>query len=182
MADEAMVERVFEQLFGEAEASVYAVLDGASIEGLLPALREDGPEHCCLYSGELEPDVEEAAPYLVRLDRGSPFTHWLIAEGWGKHWGIFALAKADLRAMRKHFRTFLMVRSPEGQPLYFRYYDPRVLRVYLPTCNAMELEAVFGLVLAYLAEAEKPQTMLRFVRKGTSLDLAQVALPQSAGV
>jgi hypothetical protein len=32
--------------------------------------------------------------------------------------------------------------------LLFRYYDPRVLRVYLPSCRPSELETVFGPVVS----------------------------------
>jgi hypothetical protein len=64
--------------------------------------------------------------------------------------------------MRRHFRSFLTVYDPDGKPLLFRYYDPRVLRVYLPTCDARELETVFGPVVAYLLEGEDPGDLLRF--------------------
>jgi hypothetical protein len=86
----------------------------------------------------------------------------LIAQGWGKQWGIFVVSAVDSKTLRKHFRTFLMVRSPEGKQLYFRYYDPRVLPVYLPTCNAAETTFVFGPVAAYLCESEAPDTLLVF--------------------
>ena len=61
-----------------------------------------------------------------------------------------------------HLRTFLKVYGPDLKPLYFRYYDPRVLRVYLPTCNDQELQTVFGPVLRYLLEDEDPATLLKF--------------------
>jgi hypothetical protein len=120
------------------------------------------PEFACLYRGELAPDLAEVAPYLVRLEPETEFADWLVSEGWGKHWGVFALAHATLREMRQHFRSFLTVYDPEGKPLLFRYYDPRVLRVYLPTCDARELETVFGPVGAYLLEGEDPNELLRF--------------------
>jgi hypothetical protein len=88
----------------------------------------------------------------------------LIEKGWGNHWGIFAVANTELKTMRRHFRTFLMVYDPEGKPLYFRYYDPRVLRVYLPTCNLEETDAVFGPISGYMMEGENPETLLRFSR------------------
>jgi hypothetical protein len=58
------------------------------------------------------------------------FTNWILEHGWGKNCGIFATSAADLRQMRRHLRTFLVVHDEEGKPLYFRYYDPRVLRVF----------------------------------------------------
>ena len=58
--------------------------------------------------------------------------------------------------------------DPTGKPLLFRYYDPRVLRVYLPTCNAEELKTLFGPVQAYIMEDESGAAMLRFrLKNGT---------------
>jgi hypothetical protein len=158
-----------QHLFVEEGTGVFAVLDGASVRDLLTRLYDQQPEFCCLYRGELKPDLAEVAPYLVRLEPGSEFTQWLLEHGWGKHWGIFALAPVDLQTLRRHFRRFLVVYDPDGKPLYFRYYDPRVLRVYLPTCNADELAAVFGPVESCVLEDEDPGVVLRFRVESGSL-------------
>ncbi len=107
------------QLFSaESDLNAFAVLDGASIPDLLDHLYGDPrPEFVCLYRGELKPDIAEIAPYLVRLEQNHPFTTWLFAEGWGKHWGIFALSEAGLKTVRTHFRKFLMVKDAEGSQL-----------------------------------------------------------------
>jgi hypothetical protein len=39
--------------------------------------------------------------------------------------------------MARRRRRFLRVKDEDG--LVFRFYDPRVMRVYLPTCAAGEL-------------------------------------------
>src|SRR5207237_435347 len=120
----------------ERSVNTFAVLDGASIPDLLDQLyTKPRPEFVCLYRGELEPDIAEVAPYLVNLEPRTLFTDWLLTEGWGKHWGIFVHTTDGLKAIRTHLRKFLMVNDPEGKQTYFRYYDPRVLRVFLPTCN-----------------------------------------------
>ncbi len=82
---EAMLKKITDALFIDSSNEVYAVLDGASIPILRDKLYEDEPEHVCLYAGDLEPDMEEVAPYLVRLDRGSRFWNWVIEEDWGNH-------------------------------------------------------------------------------------------------
>ncbi|HEX7315415.1 MAG TPA: DUF4123 domain-containing protein [Pyrinomonadaceae bacterium] len=177
---EAATQSLFDRLFADEAAHVYAVLDGASVEELLPKLHELEPEYECLYRGELEPDMAEVAPYLVRLEPGTEFADWLVEEGWGKHWGVFAVTDADLRETHKHFRGFLTVYDPSGRPMLFRYYDPRVLRVYLPTCNAEELRAIFGPVACYLLEAEDPNTLLRFQLDGDSLRREALTLDEEA--
>jgi hypothetical protein len=158
-----------EKLYEEEGNVVYAILDGASVSGLLKQLAEQQPEHVCLYRGELEPDMAEVAPYLVKLEHDTPFTDWVLDRGWGNHWGIFAECAADLDSLRRHFRTFLTVHDDSGKPLLFRYYDPRVLRTYLPTCNGEELKSLFGPVQAYVMEDESGASMLRFRLKNGSL-------------
>ena len=153
---------VSQKLFADEARSVYAILDGASIPGLLANLHRHQPDYFCLYRGELPADMAEVAPYLVHLQVNTEFTSWVTGEGWGKHWGIFALSGADLRALRQHFRGFLTVYDPKIRPMLFRYYDPRVLRTYLPTCDSGELDAIFGPVDSYLVEDEAGEGMLRF--------------------
>jgi len=159
---ESIVKAVSANLFAEEGGRVFAVLDGANIGDLLDKLQQLEPEYYCLYRGDLKPDVAEVAPYLVRLRPETPFTEWIIEKGWGKNWGIFVHSSATLQAMRKHFRGFLTVYDSNGKPMLFRYYDPRVLRLYLPTCNAEELQTVFGPVISYMLESEDPNTLLRF--------------------
>ena len=144
MSDQVPLKVLREQLFAIPGAMVYAVLDGASVPELPQRLAQWQIESVCLLRGELPPDVAQTASYLAAFQPDTPFAELVLSEGWGKHWGIFVISNAHFRALRQHFRSFLMVYTPEGKPVYFRYYDPRVLRVYLPTCNTPELRTVFG--------------------------------------
>ena len=139
-------------LFSDDESNVYTVLDGASVPNIIENLAKYKAESICLYRGELDPELAQTAPYLVHLKPDTALTNWVLT-GVGHHWGIFATSKANIKAMRKHFRTFLMVYDPKGELMYFRYYDPRVLRVYLPTCDEGEMRQIFGPVGQYYAES-----------------------------
>ncbi len=147
-----MFQRLREMLFTEEDHSVYAVLDGASVPGLLEKLHAAREEWVSLYRGELEPDLAQVAPYLVKLRNPSPLTDWILSEGWGNHWGIFATTPVGIEALRRHFRKFLRVRDHTGKVLYFRYYDPRVMRIYLPTLNRAEITAVYGPISRFISE------------------------------
>ncbi len=144
------------------DTQLYAVLDGARNTGIHPAVLQSECEFECLYAGELEPDLAQAAPYLVKLARDRPFADLLIRQGWGDSWGIFVRSSTAFRDLRRHLRKFLMVYDPALKPMYFRYYDPRVLRMFLPTCNEEELATIFGPVQYYLLEGADPDTLLRF--------------------
>jgi hypothetical protein len=121
------------------------------------------------------------APYLVRLEAGSPFAEFVLAGGWGTHWGSFFLTQANLRTLRDHFRQFHTVQLPDERTVLFRYYDPRVLRTFLPVCNADELAVFFGSVEAFVVESDSPETGLKFTRAGKALktDMFELKKPAS---
>lgn len=168
-------------LFASESESVYAVLDGASVPGLLTKLHTIKEEWACLYRGELAPDLANVAPYLVKLREKSEFTDWLLDEGWGRHWGIFAATPVGLEALRRHFRHFLRVKDPAGKVLYFRYYDPRVLRVYLPTCRRDEIKIIYGPVLRYLTEDARAGSAFVFPHDPVKIKPKTVDLLELAG-
>lgn len=143
-------------------ARVFAILDGAQIPDLRMKLYELKPVHYCLFSGELEPDMQEVAPYMVRLLPGTPFTEWLLNEVWGKNWGIFAQTRETVLEMRKHFSSLITVYNEEGNPLIFRYYDPRVWRKFLPTCQPDEVKSIFGKVDTFLVESEDKENLVQY--------------------
>jgi hypothetical protein len=139
------------------------------VDGLLEKLKDDQPQHACLFSGERGEVLASVAPYLVRLEEQTPFTDWVLEQGWGKHWGIFVLSNAELPDMQMHFGRLVIVHDPAGQPMYFRFYDPRVMATYLPTCTPQELAEVFGPVVSFVMEGEEPSVRLRFQFDGAKL-------------
>jgi hypothetical protein len=44
----------------------------------------------------------------------------------------------------------------------FRFYDPRVIAQFLPTCKPDELEIFFGKVQSFFAEAANGESLLQF--------------------
>jgi len=169
-----------QRLFNDDGLNVFAVLDGASIPSLLAELHGKNPplRFECLYRGALPSDMAEVAPYLVQLEPNAHFTNWLIDAGWGNHWGIFALSELDFQSIRYHFRALTRVYDETGKRfLYFRFYDPRVLRIFLPTCLAPQLIDMFGPVDYFLAEGESPFELLGFMRESGELVTNRTTLP-----
>lgn len=146
---------------------LFALVDAARDPGIYDALMEPGVEARCLYTEALPEALARAAPYLVDLDRSALFTD-RFREAWGRSWGVLVRSSAELDALRRHFKSLNVVRGPDGQRLLFRYYDPRVLRVYLPTCTRDELAQVFGPVRALITEGED-SVALRFTFDGQAL-------------
>lgn len=152
------------QGFNNAAPKVYALLDGARDPGIERLVRNSGAEFTCLYAGELSPDLSAAAPYLLHLDPQQPYTWQLLEQSWGQSWGCFAVVPAQvaLEELRNHFRTLLRVTDPDGNLLVFRFYDPRVLRVYLPTCTPQERAAIFGPAIKLIAETGTGHSLIAY--------------------
>lgn len=132
---------------------VYAIVDAACGETVLAKLVELGPVRAtCLFRGPTLEQLWAVAPYLVSVDRA--FFDWLRRTVWSEPWGILAMTDAPPRKLFIHLRNLLVVEDPVGETVYFRYYDPRVLKVFLPTCNTDQIELLFGPVIGYLAAAD----------------------------
>lgn len=117
--------------------------------------REHNPEHICLYEGDSEKFLASVAPWMFGFEQGSDFATWMLRSARGNSWGIFLRSSAEPVRLYRHLRKFLIVQSEEGKEMYFRYYDPRVLRVFLPTCEAPQLKEFFGPIEAFMAENEQ---------------------------
>lgn len=157
-------------LLAAAQEPVYAVLDGARDPSIYPFVLNCGMPYCSLYRGDAESDLEMVAPYLVYLAPGSAAMAGLIARGWAKSWGIFLTCGYPMEEVRKQLRRSLKV-GIEGSraPVYFRFYDPRVLRRFLPIADLSQFNEFAGPITSFLVEDEKGEAMLRFQRSGSSV-------------
>lgn len=162
-----------------SRVNVWVILDGARDDRIYGRVDGCHLERTCLYSGDLPWQLQMTAPYLVQLDPEDQFTDYLLRTGWGQSWGIFFRSESGMPSIRKHLRRFLVVQDESGKRLIFRYYDPRVLRVYLPTCWPAELRTIFGTIDCFLMEAEDPSTLLRFRLRGESLQQERFSLDQA---
>ena len=161
--NQSLLARIEEQLWPKGERrDIWMILDAARDRRIFRMLLESHFDYSCLYSGTLPPALEIVAPYLVQLEFEDRYTRRLIEQAWGNSWGVFLRSNTRMDKLRRHLRGFLVVRDPKGESLVFRYYDPRVLRVYLPTCTREELRTVFGPVECFWTEAENTETLLEF--------------------
>ncbi len=112
-----------------------------------------------LFAMPLAPKLESVAPYLVPLDYDDKKTRKFLSHAWGNSWGVFIRCDTSQDRLRRHLRSFVSVRDPGGQRLLFRYYDPRILRTYLPTCTSQELEYVFGPIECFMSEGKVAENL-----------------------
>ena len=174
------VDRLLQYLWQPASdgrtPQVYAIIDAARDDAIHPKLMAADVECLSLFRGEKAKELAAVAPYLVKLAQENDFTRWLLEKGWGNSWGIFAESTADLKQLKRHLQSILQVFDEEGDALFFRYYDPRVLRVYLPTCNQEELVIFFGPISTFFYEDEDASLSINQLDKNKKLreDKAQI--------
>ncbi|MBW2458710.1 MAG: DUF4123 domain-containing protein [Deltaproteobacteria bacterium] len=126
------------ETLGPAEG-LYGVMDAARSSHLKCLLQEGVDEHRSLYEGVQGRTLDEVAPYLVRFSPDSLLVDRLLSAGWGDAWGIYFRSQVHPKEVRRHLRRFLMVRADEPhERLYFRYYDPRVMRSFLPEATTRQ--------------------------------------------
>lgn len=166
---EEAADRALPVLRAVAEAgALHAVLDAARSDRILQVLREAVEEHRSLYEGVKGIALEDVSPYLVRLPADSRLLAQLVREGWMRRWGIFLEGPVPARELRRHLRRFLMSEAENGEPLYFRYYDPACLRDFWPTCSKRQLTELCGPIGAFLVEGERGE-VLRLTEDGRVL-------------
>ena len=96
--------------------------------------------------------MADCAPYLVHLTANSPALETLVQASWGKGWGIYLTSMESLKKIRRHLRRLLIVQTEDKRKLYFRFYDPLILNLFLPSCVSTELSRMFGPVSTYWTE------------------------------
>jgi hypothetical protein len=158
-----MFDRVAEALAREI-APIFAIVDGARDRSIPRMLRDSGLDYRSLYEGKAAEELGSFGPYLVAIPAGLEATEQWVRAGWGRSVGVFLSCEQPFDTVRRHLRRFLMVELENGRKAYFRFYDPRVLRVFLPNCTYEEWMQFFGPIRAYLAESEDAKSLLRFSR------------------
>lgn len=110
----------------QAGAPLWAIVDGASCPELPQLVDENGG--ICLYRASTPRDAPHA-PWLIPVLPDAPMAEDLTALGNIQHWGIIFASDAGERKLHRHFRRFTMLWTDanEQAPVYFRFFDPRVL-------------------------------------------------------
>lgn len=156
---------------------VFAVIDACDASTVPPRLRDMGEDRAVsLYRGRAEEELWAIGPWLAQVD--SAACDWIAQDLWSTPWGVFAVADSDLEAMRTHFRRFLVVESPDGEPLYFRFYDPRVLPAFLESCTPAELDELFGPVRAFGVTDPATYGLQLLLRRGGGAPTAKPIRPK----
>src|SRR5438270_8279031 len=160
------------------KTALYMLLDAARDPRIYGWLTEFGEavQQRSLYQGDVGESLAHVSPYLMAVREDQPDSLRFAEAGFGQSWGLFVTSTAGFDDVRRHLRKFNIVYREDGTPLVFRFYDPRVLRVFLPTCTESELQRFFGPIDAFLAENEEGDSLLRFTLSNGELTQSRLAV------
>jgi len=139
---------------------VDAARDNKVIEFLIDVLDELNYES--LFNDETQTIFATVAPYLVLMSKKSNSLETLIDSGWGKSWGIFFTSNDSFQNVKNHFHQQLFAVNEDGKELFFRYYDPRVFRMYISSCNHEQKREFFGPVEYFFVEGENSHILIQY--------------------
>lgn len=160
----------------------FIVLDAARMYHSMEAVCSLNPTAQSLYLLEKDDPVQQVAPYLFQLADKEAFCNYFMDKGWGDSWGIIIFSNAGFEEVKRHLRRFLMVKTEDGVELYFRFYDPRVLRIFLPSCDPKQVMEFFGPVNSFLLEDEDPRFGIQYWHENGHLQFRQIPLRELSAV
>jgi hypothetical protein len=161
-----------ERLYGVVDAAQDCALAFEAIVGFSKVIRS-------LFQGDAAPALAHVAPYVVPIDPESSYLqNW--ATRLGKNAGILITSSASDDALYSHLRKMFVAQDEKGQEYFFRFYDPRVLRLYVPSCTPDEIRTFFGPVRLIAVEGSKPGTLTKYTAGPSGVAEATIVLPVSA--
>ena len=149
------------------QCDLFGIIDSARNEDVFRHLITGNVKYKSLFEGTMDEQSYGVSGFLVECKKESSLFKWMTTEAWGDSCCIFFTSNASFEDLFKHFQKFNRVYLEGDEVVLFRYYDPRVFRVYLPTCNRGEVEMFFGNILTFIAETENPEMLTVFRRNLT---------------
>jgi len=126
----------------------YAVIDLATAEALRQYVDQlPQPTAMSLFAPSQSRALLRVGPWLIRLSKAPEIE--AILKQFGDHvaWGFYVHSTFDIVSLRQSLRHFNLVRLRPGQKeVLFRYWDPRVMRVFLDVATRDQSARLFELI------------------------------------
>ena len=123
----------------------YAVVDLANAEALCSEIIDQFPAIAePLLARDSPRQLLEVSPWLVQLSKAPQIADALETFDAEDPWGFYVYASIDLISLRQRLRRLNMARLPgEDREFLFRYWDPRVMKVFLEIATEHQLNNIF---------------------------------------
>lgn len=144
----------------------YLLLDGAKIENLPARVYslDENPIVEWLYHSTPLHEVFDVGPALVVL-RANTALEKAFTEDWQNDAGLIIESDAPIQQLTEHLRSLIHVRVPGDASMLFRYYDPRVMRHWLPPMSPAEKDHLMGPIRRVRLPAREGQQEQWIVRE-----------------
>lgn len=146
--------------------SRYALVDCAATAGILDDdriyhhLSDPEIEKYNLLTGENAWTTDRTAPFLVPTGIQPGLEQWLLDKGWKRGWLVFFNSDAGVRTLLQHLRRFFEIEAENGRRVFFRFYDPVVMRDFLSLLTEAELACFLGPIDSIVMEDEDGQPLV----------------------
>ena len=123
----------------------YLLLDGALIDNLPERLLDQGANTTFqpLYQHTAYSELADIGPILVPISPNSPLAH-IFAREWSATAGIWLESEVDEASVLHHLRSLIHVRVEGDVTVLFRYYDPRITRLWLTGLEPQARDRLMG--------------------------------------
>ncbi|MCD4732573.1 MAG: DUF4123 domain-containing protein [Bacteroidales bacterium] len=141
------------------ECHLFGIVDSARNDEVFRYLVTGDVQYKSLFEDTMDVQSYGVSGFLVECKKESPLFRWMTTEAWGDSCCIYFTSKSSFDDLFSHFRKFNRVYLEGDDVVLFRFYDPRVLQTYLPTCNRVEIETFFGEVNSFFTESDKQEVI-----------------------
>jgi hypothetical protein len=148
----------------------YIIYD-AALNGTytLLILQKNYPKHRSLFKGTKDEILMDVAPYIFKIDED----FWKKMDSYSEISLKSTLgidSRQDIDVLFEHFRDFVYQKI-DGRECYFRFWDPRVLKKFFPSCTPTQLQMFFGPVQSFFMEDENPGYVLQYQYRQNKLHI-----------
>lgn len=130
----------------ETDESLFALLDAARLPFLVETLGASDATLRCLFSGDVEAELADVAPWLVSLDPACRFTQNLATQSdamyhlWDHSPGVLIRSNASFEQLWQWCRKLLWVRDKNGTKFFLRWWDPKCFDITMPILSKLDAQ------------------------------------------
>ncbi|PCJ22137.1 MAG: hypothetical protein COB04_01415 [Gammaproteobacteria bacterium] len=163
---------------------LYMIVDGAQNPEIMARIEQSDELVSSLYSLDTAPRLKAVGPWILQVQKDEPLAAWIIEQGANQNWFItFSSLGKTLDYLRRQFRRIAIVKETsdtdaKDKHLYFRYYDPRVLRTFLPSCSERQRRYIFDDINCFWAQGDDLEKVLQFHPDGKENALNMQHIPE----
>lgn len=153
---------------GKEGCDLFGIFDSARNVDFIKNLVPGDVKYRSLFQGTMFEQSSVLSGYLVECKKESPLFRWMTTKAWSKGCCIYLTSMSSFDELFSHFQKFNRVRMENDKVVLFRYYDPEVLRAWLPGCSRIELDTFYGETVATLFTENEDSDFINVYNRSTA--------------